>query len=132
MRPGVAVVENGQWAEVNGAHRAHAATRRMLAALAIALFAAAPFVVFHGTVRDAATSEFRLELGYLVSGWAPWLLIVVGALCFVPVVVSIRRSAYSRWSLSVGIRHAYETWGITLYLLGLILVIQTSQVAAAF
>jgi hypothetical protein len=103
----------------------------MAAALALALFAAAPFYVFQQVIRDAAT-DFRVEFNYLVSGWTPWLLVVVGSVCFVPVVVSIGRSAYSRWSLPPGIRTAYEIWGATLYLLGVLLLTQTAQVANAF
>ena len=105
--------------------------RRAAAAAALALFAAAPFAVFQTTVRDAATN-FRVELGYLVTGWGPWVLIVTGSLCFVPVIVSIGRSAFSRWALSPGIKLAYEIWGATLYLLGLGLLVQTSQVSSAF
>lgn len=106
--------------------------RRRLAALAaLAAFSAAPFVVFQQVVRDAAT-DFRVDLTYLVSGWVPWLLIVLGLLCFVPVVVSMGRSAFSRWSLPPGIRHAYEVWGAVLYLLGVLLLTQTSQVSGAF
>ena len=106
--------------------------RRRVAALAsLAVLSAAPFVVFQHTVSDAAT-DFRVDFTYLVTGWVPWLLIVVGLLCFVPVVVSMGRSAFSRWSLPPGIRHAYETWGAILYLLGVLLLTQTSQVAGAF
>jgi hypothetical protein len=105
--------------------------RRLGAVMALAVFSAAPFVVFQRTVQDAAT-DFRVEFNYLVTGWAPWFLIVVGMLCFVPVVVSMGRSAFSRWSLPPGIRHAYEVWGATLYLLGVLLLTQTSQIAGAF
>jgi hypothetical protein len=103
----------------------------MAAALALALFAAAPFYVFQQVIHDAET-HFRIELEYLVSGWTPWVLVVVGSICFVPVVVSIGRSAYSRWSLSPGMRTAYEIWGATLYLLGVLLLTQTAQVSSAF
>ncbi|MEA2351116.1 MAG: hypothetical protein QOG41_505 [Thermoleophilaceae bacterium] len=105
--------------------------RRLSGLLALVLFSAAPFVVFGRTVRDAAT-DFRIEFNYLVTGWGPWFLIAVGILCFVPVVVSIGRNAYSRWSLPPGIRTAYEIWGATLYLLGVLLLTQTSQIAGAF
>jgi hypothetical protein len=101
------------------------------AAAALAVFAAAPFYVFNHVVQDAAT-DFRVEFKYLLTGWGPWLLVVVGALCFVPVVVSIGRSAFSRWSLPPGIRTAYEVWGATLYILGVLLLTQTAQVASAF
>ena len=105
--------------------------RRLGAVAALALLSAGPLVVFEQTARDAVTSEFRLELNYLVTGWAPWAMIALGLLCFVPVVVSIGRSAFSRWSLSPAVRRAWEIWGVTLYLLGLLLLVQTAQIAAA-
>ena len=109
----------------------HVCRRRLAAAAALAVFGAAPFLVFQHVVQDAAT-DFRVEFNYLLTGWVPWLLVVVGSLCFVPVVVSIGRTAYSRWSLAPGIRTAYEIWGATLYLLGVLLLTQTAQVANAF
>jgi hypothetical protein len=108
-----------------------ACRRRLGAALALALFSAAPFVVFRATLEDAATN-FRVEFNYLLSGWGPWLLVGIGGLCFVPVVVSMGRSAYSRWSLAPVTRRAYEIWGATLYLLGVLLLTQTAQISSAF
>lgn len=105
--------------------------RRLAAASALAVFAAAPFYVFQHVIQDAAT-DFRVEIKYLVSGWAPWFLICIGSLCFVPVIVSIGRNAYSRWALAPGIRTAYEIWGATLYILGVLLLTQTAQVSSAF
>jgi hypothetical protein len=99
--------------------------------MALAALPAAPLVVFQQTVRDAST-DFRVDFTYLLTGWAPWLLIGLGVLCFVPVVVSMGRSSFSRWSLPPGIRHAYEVWGAVLYLLGVLLLTQTSQVSSAF
>ena len=110
---------------------AHIWRRRLQAVVTLALFSVAPFLVFESTVRDAAASDFRLEFDYLVTGWAPWALIAIGLLCFVPVVVSIGRSAFSRWSLSPQVRRAWEIWGVTLYLLGVLLLVQTAQIAAA-
>ena len=112
--------------------RGRGARRRVGALAAILVFAVAPFGVFHDTIEDAVVSDFRLELGYLVSGWAPWALIVAGALCMVPVAVSAGRGALSRWWLSPEVRHTYAAWGISLYLLGLLLAIETSQIARAF
>jgi hypothetical protein len=105
--------------------------RRAAAAASVALGLAAPFLVFRSTVEDAAT-DFRMEFDYLVTGWGPWALIVLGCLCFIPVTVSIGRNGYSRWYVRPGTRHAYEAWGLTLYLLGLLLAIQTSQIAGAY
>ena len=107
---------------------AHLGRRRLAAATAVAFFAAAPFAVFHRTVLDAA-SQFRLEFVYLLSGWTAWLLILLGSLCFVPVALSIGRDEYSRFFLKPAIRRAYEAWGISLYILGLLLAVQTVQVA---
>ena len=117
--------------DVPASPRRGAWRRRVAAAVSIVLLCAAPFVVFHGTIRDAAT-KFRFEFVYLVTGWAPWALVFLGSLCFVPVAVSIGRGAYSRWFLSARIRHVYEIWGATLYLLGVLLLTQTSQVSRAF
>ena len=105
--------------------------RRLIAAVAAATSCALPFLIFHDTVEDVAT-DFRFELESLITGWAPWFLIVLGTLCFVPVIWSIARSGYSRWYMSPGARHAYEAWGLTLYILGLLLAIQTSQIVGAF
>jgi hypothetical protein len=110
---------------------AHACRRRLGAAAALAVFSAAPFVVFQSTLRDAATN-FRLEPNYLVTGWGPWTLVAIGVLCFVPIVVSMGRSAYSRWALTPPTRRAYEIWGATLYILGVMLLTQTAQISSAF
>jgi hypothetical protein len=112
--------------------RGRGARRRGPALAGIVVFAVAPFGAFYGTVEDAITSDFRLEVGYLMSGWGPWALIVAGALCMVPVAVSLGRGALSRWWLSPEVRHTYAAWGISLYLLGLLLAVQTSQIAGAF
>lgn len=105
--------------------------RRLGAAVALAVFSAAPFVVFQSTLADAATN-FRVEFNYLVTGWAPWTLVAIGVLCFVPVVVSMGRGAFSRWALAPVTRRAYEIWGATLYLLGVLLLTQTAQISSAF
>jgi hypothetical protein len=112
--------------------QAGGARRRGTAVAAIAVFCAAPFAVFYRTVDDAIRSDFRFELGYLVSGWGPWVLIVVGSVCMLPVAVSIGRSAFSRWWLSPVVRHTYAAWGISLYLLGLLLAVETSTIARAY
>src|SRR5947208_2144129 len=109
----------------------HAFRRRLTAAATLAAFSAAPFVVFEATVRDAATN-FRIEFKYLLTGWGPWVLVATGVLCFVPVVVSMGRAAYSRWFLTVGVKRAFEIWGVTLYLLGVLLLTQTAQISSAF
>jgi hypothetical protein len=106
--------------------------RRLGAAATVALVGAAPFVVFRGILEDAVSSDFRWELAYLVSGWAPFFLMTIGTLWFVPVVVSMYRTGYSRLYLRPVTRHACEAWGVVTYFLGVCLAIQTSQIASNF
>ena len=107
------------------------ALRRLGAATVVALVGAAPFVIFRGILEDAA-SDFRWELAYLVSGWIPFVLMTIGALWFVPVVVSMQRTGYSRLYIRPVTRHACEAWGAVTYFLGFVLALQTSQIAALF
>lgn len=83
-----------------------------------------PALMWHSSI-EAIASDFRLELQYLITGWAGYVLIGLGLLFFVPVLVSIGRRPESR--LYPRGRNAYAGWGVSLYLLGLILA---SQVAA--
>ena len=105
--------------------------QRLAGMVAVCVACAWPFVVFRATVDDAAT-EPRFDFQYLVTGWGPWFLIVLGSLCFIPVVLSIARSGYSRLYVKPATRHAWEAWGVSLYTLGLLLAIQTSQIAGAY
>jgi hypothetical protein len=107
---------------------AQVSRRRFAATSAVALFAVWPFAVFHEVILDAA-SQFRLEFVYLLSGWTAWVLILLGVVCFVPVALSIGRDEYSRWFLTPAIRRAYEAWGVSLYVMGVLLAVQTAQVA---
>ncbi|HEX8054217.1 MAG TPA: hypothetical protein VF517_14595 [Thermoleophilaceae bacterium] len=105
--------------------------RRLGAAASVALVAAAPYVIFRSTFEDAAT-DFRWELVYLISGWGPFVLMGIGVLWFVPVVLSMHRTGYSRLYLRPVTRHACEAWGLVTYTLGFMLAIQTSQIAGLF
>jgi hypothetical protein len=109
-----------------------AGLRRLGAAAVIALVGAAPFVIFRGILEDAMTSDFRWELVYLISGWGPFALMVAGSLWFVPVVLSMERTGYSRLYLRPVTRHACLAWGLVSYLLGFALAVQTSQIAGLF
>ena len=71
--------------------------------------------------------EFRLEPGYLVTGWTAYGLIALGLLFFVPVLVSIGRSPDSR--LYPRSRGAYAGWGVSLYTLGILLAAQVAVIA---
>lgn len=87
------------------------------------LAATLPWVVFHRAIGLVAES-FRLDPSYL-TGWAPWLLIALGLAFFVPVVFSIGRDPEGRFYPRA--RNAYAGWGVSLYLLGLVLATQVNQ-----
>jgi hypothetical protein len=102
-------------------------TRR--GALAVFLLAAAlPAVLWHRTV-GAIAADFRMDADYLVTGWSPWVLMVLGLLCFVPVALHEWRDPDRRFPVrGTG---AWSGWGVTLYLLGFLLATQVSQIAAS-
>jgi hypothetical protein len=85
-----------------------------------------PIALWHRAISIVA-SDFRLELDYLVTGWTAYGLIALGLLFLVPVVVSIGHSPESR--LYPRSRNAYVAWGLTLYLLGIMLATQVAQIA---
>jgi hypothetical protein len=94
-----------------------------LAGFAVA--AALPVVLWHRAIALMA-ADFRLELGYLVTGWTGWALIGAGLLFLVPVVATIGLKPGGRFYPRS--RNAYLAWGTSLYLMGAALA---SQVAAA-
>ena len=85
-----------------------------------------PIALWHRAIGIVA-SDFRLELEYLVTGWTAYGLIMLGLVFFIPVVLSIGRSPDSR--LYPRSRNAYVAWGLTLYLLGILLASQVAQIA---
>ena len=88
------------------------------------LAAGAPVLLWHQMIVDTA-AEFRFDLAYLVSQWTPWALIAAGVVFYVPVAVSAGSHPESRWYPRA--RRAYAGWGVTLYLLGLLLAVQVAQ-----
>jgi hypothetical protein len=85
-----------------------------------------PIVLWHRVIGDIA-ADFRLEVNYLVTGWSPWFLMVLGLAFFVPVAISNGRDPEGRFYPRA--RNAYAGWGITLYLLGFALATQVAQIA---
>jgi hypothetical protein len=108
--------------------QAHAERRRArrVGALGFALALGLPVVLFHRVV-GAVSLRNPLDPRYLV-GWAPWALIAVGLLFFVPVVISAGRDP--SWRLYPRARNAYAAWGITLYLLGFALATQVASMVS--
>jgi hypothetical protein len=99
--------------------------RRVVGLLGFLFAAALPAALWHGAIGVVA-SDFRLDLGYLLTGWTGYGLIGLGLLLLLPVAWSAGRSPDS--PLYPRARHAYMGWGVSLYLMGLALA---SQVAAA-
>ena len=99
---------------------------RLVGAAGFAGAALLPFVLWHRAISIVA-SDFRLEPSYLVTGWAGYGLMALGLLFLVPVVVSIGRVPGSR--LYPRSRNAYVGWGVTLYVLGILLATQVAQIA---
>jgi len=87
----------------------------------------APFLLWHRVFGDIIVS-FHWSLGYLVGELGPWLMLLAGAAFMVPVAVSVGRDPESR--LYPRARRAYFAWGTVLYLLGLMLTVQVSQLWA--
>jgi hypothetical protein len=99
---------------------------RRAGAAGFVLAAALPVVLWHGTI-DAIAADFRLEVDYLVTGWSPWLLMLAGLLCFIPVAVRDWRDPDRRFpGRGTG---AWSGWGVTLYVLGFLLATQVAQIA---
>lgn len=97
---------------------------RIVGAVGFLLAATLPWVLFWRPISGIA-HEFRVDVHYLLTEWTPWALIVLGLLFLVPVAFSAGRDPGSRWYPRA--RNAYAGWGISLYLLGVILGSQVAQ-----
>lgn len=96
-----------------------------MARIGYALAVVLPVVFWHQLVVDIA-SQFTFSLRYLITEWSPWLLILAGLSFGLPVAWSAGADPDSRWYPRA--RNAYAGWGVTLYLLGVLLAIQVSQI----
>ena len=93
--------------------------------LALAL----PVILWHHTVSQIV-SAWHFELRYLITGWAPWVLMALGLACFVPIIVDRIRDPQKRF---YGFpRGAWFGWSVTLYLLGFGLATQVAQIQSGF
>jgi hypothetical protein len=107
-------------------HSAHGAEARIAGCFGFALAATLPGLLWHRPIELVA-SDFRLDLGYLVTGWTGYCLIGVGLLCLAPVVATSGLAAERRPRR----RNAYMAWGVSLYLLGVALASQVAAVAGS-
>ncbi len=83
----------------------------------------APLLVWHRVLGDIVGS-FHWNLAYMVGDLSPWLLLLLGVLCMVPVAISAGRHPESR--LYPRARRAYIAWGTVVYLLGIVLAVQVA------
>ena len=90
------------------------------------LAAVLPFYIWRRPISMLA-DDFRLDLSYLVTGWLGYGLIAAGLLILVPVLVSIGRHPESR--LYPRSRNALAGWGVSFYLLGIVLAVQVAAIA---
>ena len=87
----------------------------MSALAAFVLAAATPLLLWHHPI-EAMADDFRLNAGYIVTGWSGYILIASGLLLMLPVLVSVGLGPDSR--LYPRSRNVFLGWGTTLYLLG--------------
>jgi hypothetical protein len=115
----------GEQRDMYGPPRRSGGERRMgLAALVAA--GALPVVLWH-ELLGKMIAGFDLGVGYLLTGASGFLLIALGLLASLPVVLSIGRDPESR--LYPRSRRALAGWGVSLYLLGVVLVVQIAAIA---
>jgi hypothetical protein len=106
--------------------------RRNAQVVGLAGFLAAvafPVILWHRAIALMA-SDFRIDLRYLITGWLGYGLIVVGLLFLVPVLLSIGRKPESR--LYPQSRNALAGWGVSCYLLGIVLAVQVAAIASGY
>ena len=89
--------------------------------------ACAPVLLFRHVVELLA-ADFKFDVQYL-SGWTPWVLLVIGLLFLLPVAWSAGMDPESRWFPRA--RTAYAGWGVTLYMLGFLLAWQVAKIQGA-
>lgn len=107
------------------------AQRRQARALGALGFAAAlvlPVLLFREPVALLLDATPALEAQYL-TGLLPWFLLAAGLLFLLPVAWSAGMDPDSRWFPRA--RGAYAGWGVTLYVLGLLLAWQVVQIQGA-
>jgi hypothetical protein len=84
-----------------------------------------PLALGHRVLRDVIAS-FHWNLSYATAELGPWLLLLAGVVCLVPVALSAGLTPESR--LYPRARAAYFVWGVVLYLLGSVLAVELFDV----
>jgi hypothetical protein len=103
--------------------RASRREKQLVGLIGFLCAAALPAVLWHRAIATVA-SDFRLDFGYLVTGWTGYALIALGLLFMLPVAFSAGRNPGSR--LYPRFRNAYMGWGVSLYLMGFAVAVEVS------
>lgn len=99
---------------------------QLVGAAGVVVAALLPLYLWHDVIADIA-SVSDPDLTSLV-GWVPWLLMLLGLLCAIPIAVEHIRSRDRRfYRPGTG---AWAGWGISLYLMGFALATQVAQLHA--
>jgi hypothetical protein len=101
---------------------------RLLGVAGLVAAAAIPVILFHDLLGKVATT-FEPSLSWLLTGASGFLLMGAGVVAVTPVVISIGLTPDSR--LYPRNRGALAGWGVSLYLLGTMLLIQIGAIAAS-
>ncbi len=102
--------------------------QRLLALALVASLVAGPMFVWHDLIV-ALIAGFHLEPGYLIVAWSGFVLMAVGVLAFLPIALTSGGDPGGRFYPRR--RDTITGWGMSLYLLGLLLVVQLGMIAAA-
>jgi hypothetical protein len=110
------------------AYRSHRG-ERLLAFASLIAAGAVPAFLYRDLLGDVV-GNFTFDVGYIAFGASGFALMALGLLASLPVVLSIGRNPDSR--LYPRSRGALAGWGVSLYLLGIMLVIQIGAIAAGW
>ena len=98
---------------------------QVVGAFGVLIAAALPVVLWHDVIA-MIVGEYEPTFRYFVTAAMPWLLMVLGLLCAIPLAVSELRDRERRFHRQSG--RAWAGWGVTLYLLGFALASQVAQI----
>ena len=101
-------------------------SERLVGFAGLVAAAAIPVVLFHDLL-STVTSTFEPSLNWLLTGASGFALMAAGLAATTPVVLSIGRTPDSR--LYPRSRGALAGWGVSLYLLGSMLLLQIGAIA---
>ena len=96
---------------------------QLVGAAGVVVAALLPLYLWHDVIADIASVGDR-DLTTLI-GWTPWLLMLLGLLCVIPIVVEHVRNRGGRFYRPGS--GAWVGWGVSLYLMGFALATQVAQ-----